>query len=327
MSPTVSVNLCCYNSEKYLRETLDSVVNQTYTDWEFIIINDGSSDSTESIISEYIKRGHNIIYHYQENQGLGYSRNEALKFSKGRFIAFIDHDDIWLPEKLEKQIPFFSDPNVGLVYSDAIYFNSEGLNHRLYQSRSYYEGNCFSQLLTDYFLCMQTVMVRRIALESLTYWFDNDFNMIEDADLFARIAYNGWKLAMVNEPLAMWRVHSSSLTWQFPIKIVEEYNVMLQKYGKIIKDFNNRYAREIKTLKYKNAIIKSLQLWKTGKNKDARRALIPFLMQGYEVLFLLGLFFLPESMMRRWLAPFRKTKVMPAEDHKHLAVDPKGWAA
>ena len=81
MSQKVSINLCCYNSEKYLKETLDSIVKQTYKDWELVIINDGSCDSTESIIDHYIEQGHPIVYKYQKNQGLSSSRNEAIKLS------------------------------------------------------------------------------------------------------------------------------------------------------------------------------------------------------------------------------------------------------
>ena len=104
MAPLVSINLCCYNSEKYLRETLDSIVNQTYKDWELVIINDGSTDATELIIQEYQARSYPIVYHYQKNNGLSKSRNKALQLSKGKYIAFIDHDDIWIAEKLQKQI-------------------------------------------------------------------------------------------------------------------------------------------------------------------------------------------------------------------------------
>ena len=125
--PTVSINLCCYNGEKYLREALDSIINQTYKDWELVIINDGSKDSTESIIYEYIKQGYPIVYHYQENHGLGYSRNEALKRSHGEYVAFIDHDDVWMPEKLEKQIPlFYKNPKMAI-------WNSPRFNRTLIQ--------------------------------------------------------------------------------------------------------------------------------------------------------------------------------------------------
>src|SRR5438874_5550918 len=107
MNPTVSITLCCFNSERFLAETLRSIIDQTYKDWELVIINDGSTDSTESIIQTFIDRKWPIVYHSQQNAGLGRSRNKAVELSRGEFIALIDHDDLWEPEKLARQIPLF----------------------------------------------------------------------------------------------------------------------------------------------------------------------------------------------------------------------------
>ena len=311
MPPTVSINLCCYNSEKYLEETLQSIFAQTYKDWELVVINDGSSDSTERIIYKHIAEGWPIVYHYQVNAGLGFSRNKAIELSQGEFIAFLDHDDLWMPQKLDKQIPLFEDSEVGLVYSDAIYFNEEGESHRLYQSRSYYAGSCFRKLLTDYFLCLQTVIIRKSTLELLTYWFDTEFNMCEDVDLFMRIGHN-WKFAMINEPLAKWRVHSSSQTWKFGVKFSDEINVMLEKFEKIFPDFSAEYAHEIAFLRQQNAISKAIFMWRDGKNNDARRILLPLLHHRIKACMVFAFTFFPERLIGRLLTPFRKTKISPS---------------
>lgn len=247
-SPTVSINLCCYNSEKYLRETLESVVAQTYKDWELVIINDGSSDSTEKIIGEYMGRGFPIIYHYQENKGLGYSRNEALRRSSGEFIAFIDHDDIWMPGKLEKQLQLFGDPKIGLVYSDTIFFDKDGDIRLLYGGRGYPTGSCFRQMLSRYCLSMETVIIRHSVLDSMEEWFDERFNMIEEADFFRRIALK-WKVEAVREPLSKWRIHGQSLTWQKPFLFAEETDLMIDKYCRTIPNFERDFTSEIKQVK------------------------------------------------------------------------------
>ena len=122
MNELVSINLCCYNGEAFLDETLHSICSQTYPNWELVIVNDGSTDGTEAIVEKYMNQGVPIIYHVQENQGLGASRNKALELSSGAFIAFIDQDDLWLPEKLEKQIMLFENPETGLVFCDVIFF-------------------------------------------------------------------------------------------------------------------------------------------------------------------------------------------------------------
>ena len=127
MPPKVSINLCCYNGEKYLEETLQSIFLQTYTDWELVVVNDGSTDSTERIIKSHKAAGKPIVYHYQENAGLGSARNKALQLSSGSYIALIDQDDIWLSEKLEKQVRAFEvDRLLGLVYSDTYYIDQDG---------------------------------------------------------------------------------------------------------------------------------------------------------------------------------------------------------
>lgn len=204
--PLVSIIMNCYNSDKYLNEAIESVLAQTYENWEIIFWDNASTDKSPEIAKSFAPKLK--YYRGEQTVPLGQARNFALREASGEFIAFLDCDDIWMKEKLEKQIPLFADSEVGLVFSDAIYFNKAGENHRIYESRPYYTGNCFVKLLSDYYLCMQTVIIRRVALYSLTYWFDDQFNVVEEADLFIRIGYT-WKIAMVNDPLAKWRVHAS----------------------------------------------------------------------------------------------------------------------
>lgn len=292
MPPTVSINLCCYNSEKYLEETLESIFAQTYKDWELVIVNDGSTDSTERIIQKYIADGWPIVYHYQPNAGLGMSRNKAIELSQGKFIAFIDHDDLWMPQKLEKQIPLFDDLEVALVFCDTVFFNEAGQSRRMYSYRNYYTGWCFSKLLTDYFLSVQTVVIRRTALNYEQMWFDPRFQMIEEADLFRRMAYR-WKLNMVNEPLAKWRVHKDSLTWTKGYLFADETELMLEAYAATIPAFAERYSPEIQTVKKRIAVTRATHLWKQKRTSDARKCLSPFLWKNAKVFCLFLMTFLP----------------------------------
>ena len=114
-----SVMICCYNSERYLSETLDSVVSQTYKNWEIVAINDGSSDDTEKILMNYKNDGIPITYHKQTNQGFASARNKAIELAKGDWIAIIDHDDICLPNRLEVQIEHIKNNFSGVdIYLD-----------------------------------------------------------------------------------------------------------------------------------------------------------------------------------------------------------------
>lgn len=296
MSLKVSVNLCCYNSQKYLRETLDSITAQTYKDWELIIIDDGSTDSTGSIIQEYIKQGYPIVYRYQENKGLGYSRNEALKYSRGEYIAFIDHDDIWLPEKLEKQIPLFQDPEVGLVFCDTVIFNMAGKFLNKSVRTKYYTGNCFSKLFTDYFLDLPSVVIRRCVLDGVGGWFDPGLKIVEDGDLFLRIAYK-WALAMVNEPLAKWRVHNASQTWSNRESAIKERATILDKFCGIFPDFAKRFRKEIYVYKMNDSVVKGMLLWKKGRQEESRRCLFPYIFRNKKAFLLYLVSFFPEKVV------------------------------
>jgi glycosyltransferase involved in cell wall biosynthesis len=226
MKQKVSINLCCYNSEKYLRETLESIVNQTYKDWELVIINDGSSDSTESIISEYIKQGYPIIYHYQENRGLGASRNRAIKISQGEYIAFIDHDDIWLPQKLEKQIELFIEkPRLGAIYTDCYYIDSSGsITGRWFEERQPYQGRVFNQLLLEeFFMPIQTLIVQKEVLEKVGL-FNASLNIAEDNDINLKIAYQ-YEIGFIPEPLVGYRIHEGCSSKDYFTLSKEQYLV------------------------------------------------------------------------------------------------------
>lgn len=283
-NPTVSVNLCCYNGERYLREALDSIVNQTYTDWELVIINDGSTDSTESIIREYIDRGYPIVYHYQENHGLGYSRNRALELSRGEFIAFIDQDDMWLPEKLERQIPLFQrDLEVGIVISNVIEFNDAGRNNLVYRSHKPKTGYVFREVFSSNFIYLSSAVMRRKVLDTLNEWFDERFRYVEDGELFARICYK-WKLDYVNQPLTKRRVHKNMSMVLRPELSPKETEMMIDKFIKIFPDFDKKFKNELILMRFYAQYHYALIDWREGKNRRVRERLRPFLFWKFKAI-------------------------------------------
>lgn len=307
MAPLVSINLCCYNSEKYLRETLQSIINQTYKNWELVIINDGSSDSTESIIHEYIKQEYPIIYHYQENKGLGYSRNEALKRSQGEFIAFIDHDDIWMLDKLEKQIPLFAkNYRVGIVYSESIWFNESGKAKKSLRKKNLLKGQCFGKLLTNYRLTMSSVIIRKKVLDDLVEWFDLRFNVLEEADLFRRIAYS-WELDYIDYPLAKWRVHSNSCTWSKYELFAKEGELMINKLSKLFSNFDTRFAKEKRSYLAILARRRAIVSWQHGNRALAREQLLPYLLVDKKNFVLFAMTILPYWLYNKVYALYRIT--------------------
>jgi glycosyltransferase involved in cell wall biosynthesis len=306
--PLVSVIMNCYNCKKYLREAIDSVYAQTYPHWEIIFWDNASTDGSEEIAHSFDERLR--YFRGSELIPLGAARNLALKKAQGEFIAFLDCDDLWMPQKLGKQIPLFNDPQVGLVFSDTIYFNDSGKNDRLYAFRSYKTGACFAALLSDYFLAMPSVVIRRAALDREPAWFDPNFVASNDSEFLIRLAYH-WKLAMVNEPLAKWRIHPGSLTWQKFSAIADEIVEMVAKYKRIFPNFAQRYAREIRILESSGAVIRAKDAIARDNLLVARKYLAPHVFANIKALILYLITYLPKAYALSLINKFSMMKLNP----------------
>jgi glycosyltransferase involved in cell wall biosynthesis len=249
--PLVSILMNCYNGEKYLREAVDSVLAQTYQNWEVIFWDNRSTDRSEEIFKSY--NDPRLKYFYSsEHTDLGGGRARAWKYITGEFVAVLDVDDIWLPEKLEKQVPLFCDPEVGIVISDTIFFN-EKAEKPLYAGKYPSTGWVFENLLTGYFVSLETLVFRRSTALKLSRAFDSDFSFISDFDLVVRLSRIS-KLALCREILAKWRVHAGSDTWKSPQSFIEEKerwivkqladdDTLANKYSASILNFNNKNQR------------------------------------------------------------------------------------
>lgn len=123
----VSIITACYNSENYISETINSVLNQTYQNWELLIVDDCSTDSTRSLIKKFQNTEKRIkLFQLNENSGAAVARNKAIKEAKGAFIAFLDSDDIWLPKKLELQLEFMISNNYNLTHTSYELIDHQG---------------------------------------------------------------------------------------------------------------------------------------------------------------------------------------------------------
>ena len=308
--PKVSVIMNCLNCQRYLAEAINSVYAQTYPDWEIVFWDNASTDNSAKIAQSYDEKLR--YFRGEETIPLGAARNKALQQAQGQFIAFLDCDDLWMPEKLEKQIPLFEDPKVGLVFCDTIFFNERGETRRLYDKKTYYTGWCFSKMLANYFLSLQTVVIRRSVLDTQQEWFDERFEMIEESDFFRRISFN-WKLAMVNEPLAKWRVHPKSWTWTKPHLFFEETVLMLDKYRRLFPEFDKRFSKEIGILERRMSASKALYFLKTGQKKMGRKCLTSYICGNPKMAVLFFMSFLPTNLFSffRRLARRLKGKIEP----------------
>ena len=129
MVALASIIIPAYNAERFIDETIDSVIQQTYTNWELIIVNDGSTDSTKEILEKKVSTDKRISIIHQKNMGVSVARNNGIKNAKGEFIAILDADDVWLKDNLKEKILLLtSDPTLGFVFSDVNLINERSEN-------------------------------------------------------------------------------------------------------------------------------------------------------------------------------------------------------
>lgn len=207
--PQVTVVIPAYNAMTYLPETVNSVFEQSFTDLELLVINDGSTDRVDSWMSTLSNSKIRLIS--QENQGLSGARNTGIREAKGQYIAFLDADDLWEPTKLEKQVQCLdADVTIGVVYTWTRLIDEVGKpTGRIVASTA--EGNVWQQLLEkDVISNGSSAMVRRDCFEKVGD-FDRALSSAEDLDMWLRIA-TYYPFAVVKEPLTLYRHYSSSMS-------------------------------------------------------------------------------------------------------------------
>ncbi len=229
--------VCCYNSEKFLSETLDSIIHQSYTNWEIVAINDGSSDNTEKIIQNYINKGIQIIYHYQKNKGFASARNKAMELANGNWIAIIDHDDICLPNRLEIQANHIqSNPNAKLLFANIAHFSERDSEIRRHFDRinpcrlDLRAGKAMNNLLIyGCFVGTQGVVFNKEAAISVGC-FDILYKYLVDYEFFIRIGiYHD--LFAGEETVSKWRIHEGQTSKAVSnIHLTENRQVLLKYF-------------------------------------------------------------------------------------------------
>ena len=282
--PRVSVNLCCYNAESFLEETLQSIFAQTDPDWELVIVNDASTDGTDALIRSHIAAGRPIVYDpLSSNVGLGAARNRALARSSGELIAFIDHDDVWHPKKLACQVPLFdADPRVGLVYSDCVNVWEHGEWFRQFDRLRPCEGEAFPALLAQYPVSIQTVVIRRRALEDGLVGFDPRFRVLEDMEFVLRLSRR-WRLAVVRDPLAWIKMRRDSATWTLRDRWPVEMRLILEAL-RADPEIERRHPEALARFVFEIARMEARIAWERGRRADALACLEPYRRRYREAL-------------------------------------------
>ena len=230
--PTVEVVVPAYNAAKYLATALDSVIAQTFTDWRILLVDDGSTDGTAAIAAQYAERlGHRFRYIHQVNAGVSRARNTALQQAEGEFIAFLDSDDVWLPNRLSDTLKVFAkSEKIGLTYGFIHGIDSVGRIVQTYTTPNRHpEGRLATWLYRrELDMPCPSITVRKAALDKVGL-FDETMRATEDRDLWLRIAVH-YDIALVREIIAQYRTSAQGMTrdpelmFQAQLRFIEKHS-------------------------------------------------------------------------------------------------------
>ncbi|MCY7376317.1 MAG: glycosyltransferase family 2 protein [Pyrinomonadaceae bacterium] len=259
-APKVSIITPAYNIAKYIAETLDSVFAQTFQNYEIIVVNDGSPDTVEfeRVLEPYLNK---IIYLKQPNKGAGFARNVAIEHARGDLLAFLDGDDVWLPDFLVSQVEFLEKKHLEMAYCDALIFGEP-----LFEKRTFMQGAPSNGAVTTVNLLSAKCSVitsgtvlKKSLLEKFGL-FDAAVARVEDFDLWFRLAKNGARIGYQREVLLKYRVRPDNLSGtnvERAERSVRAMSVVYEKY--------NLDEAELKVWKRRTALCEAAVELEKGK--------------------------------------------------------------
>ncbi|MFL1012232.1 glycosyltransferase family 2 protein [Flavisericum labens] len=231
--PLVSVVMPVYNCDAFVGEAVNSVLNQTFQDFELIIIDDGSTDSTREVLNGFDDSRINLVF-FDKNQGVSKATNEGFRLAKGTYIARMDGDDISVRERFEKQVDVLeSNPDILICGSHVKYLG--GTNNVIRFKENHNE--IITELLVSCSICMGSSMFRRKALRG--YYYDEARRSGEDYEFWTRVAWLG-ELYNIQEVLLLYRVHEKQASIKHkPQQVIDDVDIRLGLFKKLGYDSNH----------------------------------------------------------------------------------------
>lgn len=230
--PTVSIIIPTFNRSKFIGQAIYSALRQTFFDFEIIVIDDGSTDGTRNVVEQF--DDYRIRYYYQKNRGVSSALNLGIQKSKGEFIARLDSDDLFLPQKIESQIRVFrSKPQVGLVYTQAFNVDSELNFIGLYPQQHKLPQNLLKALRMALFPPSQSIMFRKRCVLR-TGFFNEKIHIAEDWDFCIRMA-RYYSFYYIERPLVLIRKHDAMITGN-KLETTRQILAVLEKHKRILAD-------------------------------------------------------------------------------------------
>jgi glycosyltransferase involved in cell wall biosynthesis len=289
--PLVTVLMPVYNGEIYLREAIDSILSQTYKDFEFLIINDGSTDNSENIINSY--NDSRILYVKNEsNLRLIATLNKGIELAQGKYIVRMDADDISAPTRIEKQVAFMEkNEDVGLCGS---WFTSFGdVQESVCKYKEQHDEILFKMFYQCHF-CHPSLIIRKKVFDDLEIPFDKQFIHAEDYELYFRLSTK-WKFHNLQESLVKYRIHSSSVSRQNE-KIQLEHSIQIRKmfFSLLRIDCSQEELKAFEALNYQNYRAISI-------SSENIRNLMESILNGNQQIKVIDISFLEKVLKSLWL--------------------------
>lgn len=229
--PLVSIVTCTYNRGALLKETIASVLTQTYQDFEYIIVDDGSDDDTKSVVATFADNRIQYVFHPRTGGHLSKLRNYADQFCKGQYIAYVDSDDLWESTKLERQIKAMEAfPEIGFSCTDILTFDDSGvLRPSLYNKLGSYTGNVFELMMrNELILCHTTLVIRRNCLQKVGRMDESLHSGDHDRVFFLSRFFDAF---IIFDPLVRVRKHAGNSTGSnaLSLRLLKEHHHTLKK--------------------------------------------------------------------------------------------------
>lgn len=294
---SVSIIMNCFNGEEFLAEAIDSVFNQTFSDWEIIFFDNASTDRSREIANSY---GTKLKYYKNDKTvPLGEARSQAIKHASGKYLAFLDCDDLYVNSKLANQVKMMDDNRFVMSYGSAEIIDKDGLfvKRRLAVNSS---GNIFGKLLVNYDINMQSVMLLRTFLLGNDLSFSPRLTYAPDYDLFMEIAMSE-KVGVLHEVLVKTRLHQASLTHKKLHCVRDELKSTIDRLTSRNHSLKVQYQHELKIAYAKFEFYHTRYLISQGEYCAARATIKPVLTTRWEyfLLFMLLQLPLPRSIFMR----------------------------
>lgn len=284
----VSIIMNCHNGEKFLEQSINSVISQSYENWEIIFFDNCSTDKSKNICLKFNDK--RIRYFKSKKMiKLGLARKIALSKAVGDFIAFLDVDDLWKKNKLNHQLKYLKKKEVGFSISNSIFFNKENSKY-FYDEKKKFKKRVFNDLIKNYFISFDTVIIKKEFLNKLDHNIDERFNVIHDMDLLIRLSRE-CEMSYVPLALSKWRMTVESDSYNKFKQIINEKKIFIKKISKKYKKNENFINSKIK---FMDILYRQEILFFLSKRKFLKvLKLIPKLKINYKNIILILIIFLP----------------------------------